>query len=178
MFAKSEEIVTELEQEYTEFHLNSTSKNLKIYFDDKLISKQIDLMIEEVDTSPSNAIGKAKNLVETCFKFILSESEIEYTKSDNFMDLRKKATKVLNLDGKENKTAKADENIKKILSSFTQIIFGLNELRNVYGDGHGVDKEFDVLPPRYAKVAVNSSITIVDFYLETLDYTKQKTDCL
>nr|WP_279099243.1 abortive infection family protein [Aerococcus urinaeequi] len=176
LLIKSKEIVTELEQEYTDFNLYSTSEKLKIYFDDNLISKQINLMLDEVYTSPNNAIGKAKNLVETCFKFILSEFEIEYTNSDDFMTLRKKATKALNLDAKENATAKADKNIKKILSSFTQIISGLNELRNNFGDGHGIDDSFDILPSRYAKLAVNSAITIVDFYLETFEYVKEKND--
>lgn len=176
LLIKSKEIVTELEQEYTDFNLYSTSEKLKIYFDDNLISKQINLMLDEVYTSPNNAIGKAKNLVETCFKFILSEFEVEYTNSDDFMTLRKKATKALNLDAKENATAKADKNIKKILSSFTQIISGLNELRNNFGDGHGIDDSFDILPSRYAKLAVNSAITIVDFYLETFEYVKEKND--
>ncbi|MGH2082506.1 abortive infection family protein [Aerococcus urinaeequi] len=176
LLIKSKEIVTELEQEYTDFNLYSTSEKLKIYFDDNLISKQINLMLDEVYTSPNNAIGKAKNLVETCFKFILSEFEVEYTNSDDFMTLRKKATKALNLDAKENATAKADKNIKKMLSSFTQIISGLNELRNNFGDGHGIDDSFDILPSRYAKLAVNSAITIVDFYLETFEYVKEKND--
>lgn len=176
LLIKSKEIVTELEQEYTDFNLYSTSEKLKIYFDDNLISKQINLMLDEVYTSPNNAIGKAKNLVETCFKFILSEFEVEYTNSDDFMTLRKKATKALNLDAKENATAKADKNIKKILSSFAQIISGLNELRNNFGDGHGIDDSFDILPSRYAKLAVNSAITIVDFYLETFEYVKEKND--
>lgn len=176
LLIKSKEIVTELEQEYTNFNLYSTSEKLKIYFDDHLISKQINLMLDEVYTSPNNAIGKSKNLVETCFKFILSESEVKYTNSDDFMTLRKKATKALNLDAKENVTAKADKNIKKILSSFTQIISGLNELRNNFGDGHGIDDSFDILPSRYAKLAVNSAITIVDFYLETFEYVKEKND--
>lgn len=176
LFIKSTEIVNELEQEYTEFRLDSVSEKLKIFFNDELISKQIDLMIEEIYTSPNNAIGKAKNLIESCFKFILSEFEIEYTNSDDFMTLRKKATKALNLDTKDNIAAKADKNIKKILSSFTQIISGLNELRNDFGDGHGVDGQFTVLPSRYAKLAVNSAITITDFYLETLEYIKEKAD--
>lgn len=176
LLIKSKEIVTELEQEHTNFNLYSTSEKLKIYFDDNLISKQINLMLDEVYTSPNNAIGKAKNLVETCFKFILSESEVKYTNSDDFMTLRKKATKAINLDAKENVTAKADKNIKKILSSFTQIISGLNELRNDFGDGHGIDESFNILPSRYAKLAVNSAITIVDFYLETFEYVKEKND--
>lgn len=176
LLIKSKEIVTELEQEYTDFNLYSTSEKLKVYFDDNLISKQINLMLDEVYMSPNNAIGKAKNLVESCFKFILSEFEIEYTNSDDFMTLRKKATKALNLDAKENTTAKADKNIKKILSSFTQIISGLNELRNDFGDGHGIDDSFNILPSRYAKLSVNSAITIVDFYLETFEYVKEKND--
>lgn len=41
LLIKSKEIVTELEQEYTDFNLYSTSEKLKIYFDDNLISKGV-----------------------------------------------------------------------------------------------------------------------------------------
>lgn len=82
----------------------------------------------------------------------------------------------LNLDANENASAKANKNTKVILSSFTQVIFSLNDLRNNYGDGHGPDKGFNILPSRYAKLAVNSAITIVDFYLETLEYIRKQDD--
>ncbi len=176
MYEKSIKLKKEIEKEYKHYHLDTLSENIKVYFDNELISRQIDLMIDEVYTSPSNAIGKAKNLVESCFKYILNETGIEYSSSDNFMDLRKKAAKQINLDSKENISAKSDRKTKLILNSLTQIISGLNELRNNFGDGHGADDAFIELPPRYAKLAVSSAISLVNFYWETYEYSKNKTE--
>lgn len=175
LYEKSVILKEELEDEYTHYHLNPLSENIKVYFDNKLISQQIDLMIDEIYTSPSNAIGKAKNLVESCFKYILNESEIEYSSSDNFMALRKKVAKQINLDYKENTSAKSNKNTKLILNSLTQIVSGLNELRNDFGDGHGADNTFIELPSRYAELAVSSAISIVNFHWETYEYNKKKT---
>lgn len=175
LYEKSVKLKEELENEYIHYNLNPLSENTKGYFDNKLISQQIDLMIDEIHTSPSNAIGKSKNLVESCFKYILNESEIEYSSSDNFMDLRKKVAKQINLDHKENASAKSNKNTKLILNSLTQIVSGLNELRNDFGDGHGADNTFIELPSRYAELSVSSAISIVNFYWETYEYSKKKT---
>lgn len=50
----------------------------------------------------------------------------------------------------------------------------MNGLRNNYGSGHGVDQDFNILPPRYSELAVNSSITICIFAWETYKYKSKK----
>lgn len=78
MYEKSLKLKEDIDDEYTHYSLNPLSENVKEYFDNELITQQIDLMIAEINTSPINAIGKAKNLVESCFKYILNESDIGY----------------------------------------------------------------------------------------------------
>ena len=58
------------------------------YFDDEYISEEIKSMQKSIKKSPNDAIDKAKNLVESCFKFILDEYDISYSNTDDLGDLR------------------------------------------------------------------------------------------
>lgn len=137
------------------------------YFDDEYISEEIDSMQESIEKSPNDAIDKAKNLVESCFKFILNECDISYSNSDDLGDLRRKVFTRLNIDANTNDAARANENVRKILNSLNQIIKGIAEIRNQYGNGHGTGGGAAQLPPRYARLAASSSATIVNFVWST-----------
>lgn len=59
-------------------------------FDNDFIDKQMKLMISLVDESPTDVIGKSKELVESCFKHILDDRNIPYKNSDTINSLRGK----------------------------------------------------------------------------------------
>lgn len=143
------------------------------HFDDEYISEEIRSMQESIKKSPNDAIDKAKNLVESCFKFILNECDISYSNSDNLGDLQKKVFTRLNIDANTNDTAKADENVKTILSSLNQIIKGIAEIRNKHVNGHGKSAGAVQLPPRYAGLVVNSSVAVVNFVWDTYKDRKE-----
>lgn len=75
---------------------------------------------------------------------------------------------------KKNELTSNNKDVKAVLSGLTQIVKGMNGLRNNYGSGHGVDQDFNILPPRYSELAVNSSITICIFAWETYKYKSKK----
>lgn len=154
-------------------HLNETFENTIKSFDDEYIAKQGKIMIEMIQYSPADAIGKAKEFIESCFKHILDIEGVEYNKHDNFSQLRKKTFTLINLDVKNNDYAQSNNEVKKILNSLKQVTDGVNNLRNEKGDGHGKGKNFSELPPRYAKLVVNSAITIVDFIWDTYEHRKK-----
>ena len=52
-------------------------KYIKEYFDSDYINRQVELMVEQIAVSPYIAIGKAKELLETCSKTILEEQNIQ-----------------------------------------------------------------------------------------------------
>ena len=87
--------------------------------------------------------------------------------------MQKSVFVLLNLDAKENISAKNNEDVKRILSSFNQIIQGLNSLRNDNGDGHGKSEGFKELPERYALLAMNSALTLVHFVWDTYKNKKK-----
>jgi len=141
--------------------------DVKESFNDAYIANQLKIMMSLVEESPSDVIGKSKELLESCFKHILDEFEQEYSSSSTVAQLRKQVFLKLNLDPNENVSAKNNNDVKKILSSFIQVVDSLNSLRNDKGDGHGKGKNYTELPVRYAKLAMNASLTIVHFTWDT-----------
>ncbi|MBF0777288.1 hypothetical protein [Streptococcus cuniculi] len=62
-------------------YFSEITQNLSSYFDSSYIDKQISIMLSMIKESPSNSIGKAKELLELCFKHILDRENIEYSNS-------------------------------------------------------------------------------------------------
>ena len=147
--------------------LESIMADTDKHFGDKYISEEIRSMQESIKKSPNDAIDKAKNLVESCFKFILNECGISYSNSDGLGDLQKKVFTRLDIDANTNGAAKADKNVKTILSSLNQIIKGIAEIRNKHGNGHGKSAGAVQLSPRYAGLVVSSSVAVVNFVWDT-----------
>jgi hypothetical protein len=135
---------------------------------DEYLNKQIELMNNSIEEMPWEAIGKAKELIETiCFN-ILEEKKIPTESNWDLIKLLKHTTKNLNLTPEEiDDSNRGAESIKMILRSLVTIVHGLGELRNQYGSGHGKKLKFKGLSPRHAKLAVGSAQTLAIFLLET-----------
>lgn len=142
--------------------------NIKIAFNTNYVNVQVDLMYSLINTAPHSAIGKAKELIEICCKTILDEQEIRYDTTLDLIQLMKAACKSIGLSARDIKDGIPGQNsATRILGNLGNIAQGMAELRNLYGDGHGKNKNFQPLPPRYAHLAVGSSVTVVHFMWDT-----------
>lgn len=142
--------------------------NIKNEFNSEYITSQVEFMSENINIASNIAIGKAKELLESCCKTILDKYNETYTNNDNINQLMKKTCDVLNLNAtKLSKDIKGREISAKILGNLSNITQGMAELRNIYGDGHGKNKDFKTLPPRYANLAVGTSVAAVNFLWDT-----------
>lgn len=155
-------------------YLSETAQNMSSYFDSSYIDKQIAIMLDMIGKSPTDSIGKAKELLESCFKYILDHEAIEYANSDSISTLQKKVFQFLNLDTNQNISAKNNDDVKRVLSGLNQIIGGINNLRNDKGGGHGKGLSFKELPTRYASLVVHSSVTLINFIWATYMDKKDK----
>lgn len=61
------------------------------------MTQQIELMVSMQATNPTNAIGTAKELIESCCKTILDEMGIPWSKTDDVPQLTNKTLDALNL---------------------------------------------------------------------------------
>ena len=85
-----------------------------------------------------------------------------------FPKLQKLAMKQLSLVPEDiPEKTKGSEHMKVLLSNLTSIVHKLDEIRNLYGTGHGKHPRKSGLEPRHARLAVESAITFVNFTFET-----------
>ena len=154
--------------------VESTAEELIGKFSSEYMTKQIKLMVSMQKTNPTEAIGKAKELIESCCKTILDEMGIPWSKNDDVPQLSGKVLKELNLlpDNIQASDPGADS-IKAVLGNLRSIPSKLAELRNPYGSGHGKSASYIGLEERHAKLAVGCSITFVDFVWSTYESMKR-----
>lgn len=118
---------------------------------------------------------------QTEYVAYMKELELRNIKSDEddeemkFAPLLRLVMKELGLSANnQNKENEAGKISAEILGNLGAIPQNMAELRNLFGDGHGKSSTFVSLPPRYARLAVDTSVTIVYFIWET--YQDKKTN--
>lgn len=146
-------------------------------FTEKVNSAYIEQMQQEMlqkqKENPTEAIGKAKELIESCCKTILDELGEEYSNTDKLTKLVDKVVDKLSLSPDNIKDSqKAASTIKQILGNLRAIGTGIAELRNPYGSGHGKSATYKGLQERHAKLAVGSSLTLVNFLWDSFELQK------
>lgn len=153
-------------------------KNLKENFNSTYIDNQIEIMVNMADEHPNLAIGKAKELIESCAKTILKKEKIEFEPNIELGPLVKKTYKTLNIHSSSlDKDNKHYQTAIKILGNLSAITQNMAELRNQYGDGHGKDSSFQNLPPRYAHLAIGSATTVVRFMWDSYNEIIVRNQC-
>ena len=146
---------------------------IRVIFDAEYVSQQINLMESSIETSPYQAIGVAKELIETACKSIFKSRQEEYNKNWDLSKLMKETTKLLKITPDDiSNEAKAASSIRQILGSLSSVVQGIAEVRNEYGSGHGKDSGFKGLQPRHAKLAVGAASTLAIYLLETNEIKK------
>ena len=138
--------------------------NLEQHFTSEYMRCAIDMLFRARETNPTEAIGKSKELIESCCKTILEENGESYEKGWSVIELVKATTKCLDITADSiNEDQPAGDTIKRILHSLSAIAGGIAELRNPYGSGHGKSDNYQGLSIRHAKLAVGSSVTLVEY---------------
>lgn len=148
--------------------LTPSANNLKQKFSSEFLSKQIDVMLAMTVTNPTDAIGKAKELIESCCKTILEDRNIKPDKNWDISQLVGETIKLLKLMPKDiPETAPAAAEMKALLGNLRAITTNMATIRNAYGSGHGKSATYKGLESRHAKLAVGAGITLVEFLWET-----------
>ena len=132
------------------------------------LSEHIQRIERSLDTDPRQAIGSAKEMVETVAKTILTKRGIPNSRGDDILELGKAVFKVLKqVPDDVPEAAKGAAIIKRTLNNLMTMVQGVAELRGFYGTGHGQDGKAKGLGVRHAKLAVGAAATLVTYWLET-----------
>jgi len=144
--------------------------------DNRALRQQIDRIRNAIEDDPDLAIGTAKELLETTCRSILADYGIGADSNWDVNKLVKETRSVLKLIAEDiPDSAKGAATIKRLLNNLGQVSQGLDELRNLYGTGHGKDGQFKGLGPRHARLAVGSATTLATFLFETHEARKDRT---
>ena len=145
---------------------NLTKTANRLQADD--IKRQIDRMEGSINSDPDLAIGTAKELIETCCKTILQERNALGEHNLDVSELVRATLRELRLTREDiPDSARGADTIKRILSNLGSIASGINELRNLYGTGHGRTARTAGLSPRHARLVVGCTSALVQFLFET-----------
>lgn len=126
-----------------------------------------------IETDSELAVGSTKDMLESVLKSILQANQEEIGK-DDLPQLLKKAQKILKLDPSEtNTSAKGSKIIKRTLSNLGQVVNGIDELRNIYGTGHGRIRQSGI-SPRHARLVVNAGAALAIFLMDTFEHHQKK----
>jgi Abortive infection C-terminus len=131
--------------------------------------EQLDRITAGIANDPPAAIGAAKDVTESTFKFVLRDYGIAYDERNaSLTDLYKLVANALGLtrDAVPD-SAKGSQAAHKILQNLSTAVQSLAELRNILGTGHGRTAPNPALA-RHARLAANASRTVVEFVLETM----------
>lgn len=112
----------------------------------------------------------SSSILQSLFKQICEVENIDYSDKGKFPDLYNNIKAKLKLDAKEYE----DGNLIKFCSKINTITISLNEIRNLYSDSHGLSQKdifnFKNLPNHHFKLIVDSTKTLVNFFVETYEY--------
>lgn len=144
------------------------AKSVDEAFSSEYISQQIKLMLSTQETYPAEAIGKAKELLESCCRTILKERNVQIEDKWSFQQLVSKCLEELDiLPAKVEVSSPIVGSLKKIYGSLKGIVAPIAEIRNEYGTGHGKTADFIELDSVHAKLLVGMSSTLVQFLWES-----------
>ena len=107
--------------------------------DPAAILDNLDRLHRAIDTDPAQAVGSARELIESTAKTVLLELGKPFTDKDDIAALIRKAQQALRLHP-SSATSGPDgsDAVKRILGAVTGVAVGVAELRNRgYGTGHG-----------------------------------------
>lgn len=167
LYTKCKEIAIRINKDhFSAFAVKSVEKA----FSSEYINKQMNIMLENQSTNPTEAIGKAKELIESCCKTILEQKGVSINSKWDVGKLVDETMKLLEITPKHiPDTVKEATAIKAILGSLKGIASQIAIIRNAYGSGHGRSTSYKGLQERHAKLAIGSSVTLVNFLWDSFE---------
>lgn len=155
-------------------YISNSAQELEQRFSSEYMTSQISIMMHMTSENPTEAIGKAKELIESCCKTILEERNEPIPKNEKIGALTRRTMSLLKVTPNDIDDAiPAAKAMKQILGNLSAIADGMATLRNSYGSGHGRVASYKGLEERHAKLAVGSSIILVEFLWCTHERTKK-----
>lgn len=148
-------------------------------FSSQYLQMELDTMLTEAITNPTDAIGKAKELIESCCKTILDEMGIPFNNKVKFPQLCNIVLSKLKLTPKSiPNDSPANLELKSFCGNLRGVISSIAEIRNLYGNGHGKEITFKCLEMPQAILIANSAVNLCFFLWLSWQETKKQQETI
>jgi hypothetical protein len=136
------------------------------------VGAHISRIYEALEDDPALAVGSTKELLESVMKTVLGLHGTEVG-ADDMPKLLKNAQAALGIDAKDvDPTVPGAESFRRLLGSLAQIVVSVNELRNLYGTGHGKSKAAG-LDPAAARLIAAAGTALAAYLMERYNELKE-----
>ena len=126
--------------------------------------------IQNVETSPREAVSAASNILESVCKVYIAEEHLDPPAKKDLKSVWSVIRGHLGFDPAKVE----DEDLKKILSGLLSLVDGIGALRTHASSAHGAGKRSYRLEPRHARLAVHAAHTVALFLLESWEKKRQE----
>lgn len=132
------------------------------------LDEHINRIEQSLATDPGQAIGSAKEMVETVAKTILNARGVSYTAAADLLVLGRLVFATLKqLPDDVPNGSRGSDVLRRTLSNLMSVVQGIAELRGLYGTGHGQLGTSKGLHARHAKLVVGAAATLATYWVET-----------
>lgn len=143
--------------------------------DDGVLHEHLQRIKDSLTRDPASAIASSKELLESLFKLILNQENVEFARSDELPTLYKKVGETLNVNAESvPASARASQTIQKLLRTLATTVQSIAELRNEIGTGHGRTAP-SIATETHARLALNGTVAVAEFLLGTLHQRRTNT---
>ena len=132
------------------------------------VARMCDRLMRACSSDPEQAVGQSKNLVESVCKTILEQRTGEPV-PDRFSveELVKMTRDQLSLMPTQvHAVEDGGEHLRAMLGQLGALVYRMNALRNLYGDGHGASATRQSLQPHHARLVAYAAVGLATFLLE------------
>lgn len=134
------------------------------------VSEEIQRALDAAESDPPVAITAARAALESLLKVYIEDKELTEPKRPRTDNLLKIAMSDLGLVPAD----KVDRDVRRVLQSLWSIVHGVASLRTLGGSAHGHGRRSYRLQARHARLAVQSALVFIKFFVETWIYHERR----
>lgn len=139
------------------------------------VADHIKRINKALEDDPALAIGQTKELLESVLKTIIGHHGAEVGVGD-MPKLLKSAQAALGIDPKDvDPGTPGSDSFRRLLGSLAQVVVSVNEIRNLYGTGHGKSKA-PGLDLAAARLVVGSGTTLAAYLMERYNELEEEPE--
>jgi hypothetical protein len=133
------------------------------------IEHEFQRAMENVESSPREAVSAASNILESLCKVYIAEEKLEMPAKQDLKPVWTVVRKHLGFDP----SVVEDQDLQTILTGLFAVVDGIGALRTHASSAHGAGKKSYKLEPRHARLAIHAAHTVALYVIESWDKRKK-----